>query len=87
MLISDVSEKGIVQNLEKRFSADEIYTYLGNVLIVCNPFRWLQLYNNSYIQKFNNGQLSELEPHVYAVSESAFKDMLLEEMNQCVIIR
>lgn len=86
MLISDVSERGIVRNLNERFNADEIYTYLGNVLIVCNPFRWLPLYDGNYVNKFNNGVVAELEPHIYAVSETAFKQMLFEEMNQCVII-
>ena len=32
------------RNLELRFQHDEIYTYVGTVLISVNPFRMLPLY-------------------------------------------
>ena len=31
--------KGIVENLESRLRADTIYTYIGHVLCVCNPYK------------------------------------------------
>ena len=38
-LLSTISNESINENLQKRWTNAEIYTYIGNVLISVNPFR------------------------------------------------
>lgn len=37
VLLSEITEEAINKNLEKRFDAGDIYTYIGNVIISVNP--------------------------------------------------
>ena len=39
VLLEDVSEESIQSHLRHRFKKDKIYTYIGPVLLSCNPFR------------------------------------------------
>jgi hypothetical protein len=45
-MLVDPSVAGIVKNLEARLKADTIYSYIGHVLVVCNPYKWLPIYGN-----------------------------------------
>lgn len=38
-LLSTISNESVNDNLQKRWTNAEIYTYIGNVLISVNPFR------------------------------------------------
>jgi Myosin head (motor domain) len=38
-LLSTISNEAINENLQKRWTNGEIYTYIGSVLISVNPFR------------------------------------------------
>ncbi|GBG23811.1 Myosin-1 [Hondaea fermentalgiana] len=86
VMLSRIENEAILENLRKRFVAKEIYTYIGDVLIVCNPFEWLRLYDTPFIKMYENGVRADLAPHIFAVAESAFRNMLLEEEKQCIII-
>ena len=86
MLLTKISNEGIVENLKKRFTADEIYTYIGPVLIACNPFKWLKLYDAEHVKMHENANKVDLPPHIFAIAEGAFRMMITEEDKQCVII-
>jgi myosin-1 len=38
-LLTTISNESINDNLQKRWTSGEIYTYIGSVLISVNPFR------------------------------------------------
>lgn len=38
-LLTTIDENNINENLQKRWKAGEIYTYIGGVLISVNPFK------------------------------------------------
>jgi myosin-1 len=38
-LLTTISNEGVNENLQKRWTNGEIYTYIGAVLISVNPFR------------------------------------------------
>jgi myosin-1 len=86
VMLDDVSERGIVNLLEKRSKADEIYTYIGPVLVSVNPYRMINgLYGSSKLKKFPGKKDYENEPHVYAVAERAYRNMLLDLSNECIV--
>ncbi|KAL7753446.1 class II myosin [Sorochytrium milnesiophthora] len=85
-LLSKISEQTINENLEKRFHAGEIYTYIGHVLISVNPFKDLGIYTDDILRSYIGKNLIEMPPHVFAIAESAYYRMKGYKENQCVII-
>ncbi|KAE9616967.1 putative myosin ATPase [Lupinus albus] len=82
--LSYLNEPSIVHNLQLRYSKEMIYTKAGPILIALNPFKDLQIYGNDYVpacrQKFIDS------PHVYAMADAAYNEMITDEVNQSIII-
>lgn len=75
-----------VENLQKRFQEDLIYTYIGPVLVSVNPYHELDIYNQEVIASYKNVNFYELPPHVYAVADAAYRSMKGENRDQCILI-
>ncbi|XP_041878667.1 unconventional myosin-IXa isoform X4 [Corvus kubaryi] len=84
--LPDLNEKTLLENLRNRFKQEKIYTYVGSILIVINPFKFLPIYNPKYVKMYDNHQLGKLEPHIYAVADVAYHAMLQRKKNQCIVI-
>nr|XP_060611556.1 unconventional myosin-IXa isoform X2 [Anolis sagrei ordinatus] len=84
--LPDLNERTLLENLRNRFKQEKIYTYVGSILIVINPFKFLPIYNPKYVKMYDNHQLGKLEPHIYAVADVAYHAMLLRRRNQCIVI-
>ncbi|KAI9506281.1 P-loop containing nucleoside triphosphate hydrolase protein [Coemansia spiralis] len=85
-MLSKINNQAINENLKKRFENADIYTYIGNVLISVNPFRDLGIYTHEVLKSYENKNRMELPPHVYAIAEGAFRNMVAYKESQCVII-
>ena len=81
-----LSEQNLLEHLEQRFSRGRIYTYVGEILIAVNPFRFFPMYNPKFINAYNNRNLGSLPPHIFAIADVAFHRMLRERKSQCVVI-
>ena len=81
-----LSEQTLLEHLEGRFSQGRIYTYVGEILIAVNPFRFFPMYNPKFINAYNNRNLGSLPPHIFAIADVAFHRMLREKKSQCVVI-
>ncbi len=46
-------------NLAKRFAADKIYTYIGEVLVSVNPYKDLPIYSPETVAAYKNRALFE----------------------------
>ncbi|XP_077057729.1 unconventional myosin-IXAa isoform X5 [Siphateles boraxobius] len=84
--LPNLNEKTLLDNLRSRFKQEKIYTYVGSILIVINPFKFLPIYNPKYVKMYDNHQLGKLEPHIYAVADVAYHAMLQSKQNQCIVI-
>ncbi|TID13176.1 hypothetical protein CANINC_005032 [Pichia inconspicua] len=85
-LLSTISDEAINENLRKRFENGIIYTYIGHVLISVNPFRDLGIYTLDVLLSYKNKNRLEVPPHVYAIAENMYHNMIAYNDNQCVII-
>jgi myosin-1 len=85
-LLEEISDKAIMENLKVRLESGEIYTYIGNVLICCNPYKWLDIYSAATLKRYIHQMRTDVPPHIFALSEAAYRGMVLEEENQCLII-
>lgn len=48
---------------------------VGIVLVAINPYDDLPIYGNEIVQAYNGQDSNNLDPHIYAVAEEAFKQM------------
>ncbi|XP_034541860.1 unconventional myosin-IXAa-like [Notolabrus celidotus] len=84
--LPELTERAILESLRARFRQEKIYTYIGSILIVVNPFQFLPIYNPKYVKLYDNHALGKLEPHIYAVADVAYHAMLQRRKNQCIVI-
>lgn len=69
-----------------RFEKAQIYTYIGEVLIAVNPYRTLNIYDNNFIESYRDRELYERPPHIFAVADSAYRQMQRLHCDTCVVI-
>jgi myosin-1 len=86
VLLQDVRDVGIMENLKLRLQSEQIYTYIGHVLVVCNPYKWLTIYEEPVMKSYVHQSRIDVPPHIFATAEAAYRSMVTEEDNQCVII-
>ncbi|CAN6453397.1 unnamed protein product [Victoria cruziana] len=82
--LSYLNEPSVLHNLHCRYSRDLIYTKAGPVLVAVNPFKKVLLYGSANISAYHKKVTDS--PHVYAVSETAFDEMMRDDVNQSIII-
>ncbi|KAG8386266.1 hypothetical protein BUALT_Bualt03G0131200 [Buddleja alternifolia] len=82
--LSYLNEPSVLHNLQYRYSQDITYSKAGPVLIAVNPFKDVQLYGNDYVTAYRQKLLDS--PHVYAIADIAYNEMMTDEINQSIII-
>ncbi|XP_075425742.1 unconventional myosin-VIIb isoform X2 [Ascaphus truei] len=84
--LGDLNEAGIVHNLHIRYKDNNVYTYIGAILVAVNPYQELTLYNTEQIQRYRNRRIGELPPHIFALADAFFFNMKKNKMDQCCVI-
>ncbi|KAK6160536.1 hypothetical protein DH2020_003917 [Rehmannia glutinosa] len=84
MQLSYLNEPSVLYNLQYRYNRDMIYTKAGPVLVAINPFKKVELYGNDYIEAYKRKSVES--PHVYAITDTAMREMIRDEVNQSIII-
>uniref|UniRef100_A0A8D3BPR5 Myosin IH n=1 Tax=Scophthalmus maximus TaxID=52904 RepID=A0A8D3BPR5_SCOMX len=86
VLLDETTEAAFLSNLNKRFSKDLIYTYIGTLLVSVNPYKELDVYNNKQMDLYMGVNFFELPPHIYALADNAYHTMLAEFNNHFILI-
>ncbi|KAF8927794.1 Myosin type-2 heavy chain 1, partial [Dissophora ornata] len=84
--LSYLNEPAVLSNIKTRYSHCNIYTYSGIVLIAANPFARVNLYSQDIIQAYSGRRRGELEPHLFAIAEDAYRCMIRDEKNQTIVV-
>jgi len=84
--LSHLNEASVFHNLRKRYDYDLIHTYSGLFLVVINPYKWIQIYTEEIIQMYQGKRRKEVHPHVYALADEAYRNMLTDKKNQSMLI-
>lgn len=85
--LSHLNEPAVLQAIRLRYAQKEIYTYSGIVLIATNPFaRVDSLYVPGMVQVYAGKQRATQAPHLFAIAEEAFMDMLRDSKNQTIVV-
>ncbi|KFH65798.1 hypothetical protein MVEG_07901 [Podila verticillata NRRL 6337] len=81
-----LNEASVIHNLRLRYHSNLIYTYSGLFLVAVNPYRKLAIYTDEVILAYRHKKRHEMSPHIYAVSDAAYHDMLQDRDNQSILI-
>ncbi|OAQ85318.1 class V myosin [Purpureocillium lilacinum] len=85
--LSHLNEPAVLQAIRLRYAQKEIYTYSGIVLIATNPFaRVDSLYVPGMVQVYAGKQRATQAPHLFAIAEEAFIDMIRDGKNQTIVV-
>ncbi|XP_038145588.1 unconventional myosin-XVI isoform X1 [Cyprinodon tularosa] len=87
--LSELTDSSLLYEMQKRFCNDQIYTYIGHILLLINPNKELPIYSTLVSQLYlsSTGRLcSSLPPHIFSSAERAFHMMQQERRPQCFIL-
>ncbi|CEP17067.1 hypothetical protein [Parasitella parasitica] len=84
--LSYLNEPAVLNTIRTRYMQRLIYTYSGIVLIAVNPFDRVSLYEPDIIQQYSGKRRGELEPHLFAIAEDAYRCMIREQLNQTIVV-
>ncbi|XVF18987.1 hypothetical protein REPUB_Repub11eG0071900 [Reevesia pubescens] len=82
--LSYLNEPSVLHNLKYRYSRDMIYSKAGPVLIAVNPFKDVQIYGKDFSANYR--QKATDSPHVFAIADAAYNEMMNDGVNQSIII-
>ncbi|XP_062972313.1 unconventional myosin-Ib isoform X3 [Elgaria multicarinata webbii] len=86
VLLEPLTEESFISNLKQRFDHNEIYTYIGSVVISINPYRLLPIYSPEKVEEYRNRNFYELRPHIFALSDEAYRSLRDQDKDQCILI-
>ncbi|XP_028611419.1 myosin-15 [Grammomys surdaster] len=80
-----LNEASVLHTLRRRYDHWMIYTYSGLFCVAINPYKWLPVYQKEVMAAYKRKRRSEAPPHIFAVANCAFQDMLRNGENQSIL--
>ncbi|XP_021234446.1 unconventional myosin-Vb-like isoform X2 [Numida meleagris] len=85
--LSHLHEPAVLHSLRVRFlEANAIYTYCGIILVAINPYKPLPIYEEEVIYAYSGREMGDMDPHIFALAEEAYRQMVRFGKNQSLII-
>ncbi|KAL3101299.1 hypothetical protein niasHT_028055 [Heterodera trifolii] len=81
-----LNEASVMSNLKQRYGSMMIYTYSGLFCVVINPYKMLPIYTESVIKAYIGKRRNEMPPHLFAVADEAYRNMVQDRENQSILI-
>ncbi|XP_040921899.1 myosin-IIIa [Toxotes jaculatrix] len=81
-----LDENTVTEQLQSRYGRDQIYTYVGDILIAVNPFHKMEIYTPQYTKMYIGAKRTANPPHIFAVADIAYQSMVSYNADQCVVI-
>ncbi|XP_077930210.1 myosin-IIIa [Halichoerus grypus] len=81
-----LDENTVSQQLEKCYSRDQIYIYVGDILIALNPYQSLGLYSTEHSKLYIGAKRTANPPHIFAVADLGYQSMVTYNSDQCIVI-
>merc|ERR1712079_197363 len=81
-----LNDASVFHNLDVRFKAKLIYTYSGLFCIVVNPYKRYPIYTPTVVKLYLGKRRNEVPPHLWAITETAYRNMLQNNKNQAMLI-
>ncbi|XP_048367291.1 myosin-IIIa isoform X2 [Sphaerodactylus townsendi] len=85
-MLEVLDENTVTEQLQKSYTRDQIYAYVGDILIAINPFRNLDLYSTKHSKLYIGAKRTANPPHIFAVADIAYQSMVTYNSDQCIVI-
>ncbi|KAB0372631.1 hypothetical protein FD755_015384 [Muntiacus reevesi] len=87
--LNELTDSSLLYEIQKRFGNNQIYTFIGDILLLVNPFKEIPIYSTvvSELYLSSAGQPNpSLPPHIFSCAERAFHQLFQERRPQCFIL-
>uniref|UniRef100_A0A8C4LVB5 Myosin heavy chain 15 n=1 Tax=Equus asinus asinus TaxID=83772 RepID=A0A8C4LVB5_EQUAS len=84
-MLTHLNEASVLHTLKRRYAHWMIYTYSGLFCVSINPYKWLPVYQKEVAAAYKGKRRSQVPPHIFAVADNAFQDMLHTRENQSIL--
>merc|ERR1712001_800985 len=81
-----LNDASVYWNLKTRYQAKLIYTYSGLFCVVVNPYKRYPIYTPRVVKIYLGKRRNEVPPHLWAITETAYRNMLTNGKNQSMLI-
>ncbi|CAH0564840.1 unnamed protein product [Brassicogethes aeneus] len=81
-----LNDASVLHNLKQRYYAKLIYTYSGLFCVAINPYKRFPVYTNRCAKLYRGKRRNEVPPHIFAISDGAYVNMLNNHENQSMLI-
>lgn len=70
-----LNDDSILEAIQERYRSNDIYTYVGDMLLAVNPYKSLPIYGMDTKSLHQPDLPVASAPHIYAIAQKAFKNM------------
>ena len=81
-----LNDASVFWNLKTRYQAKLIYTYSGLFCVVVNPYKRFPIYSQTVVKLYLGKRRNEVPPHLWAITETAYRNMLINGKDQSMLI-
>ncbi|XP_034240472.1 myosin heavy chain, muscle isoform X19 [Thrips palmi] len=84
--LTHLNDAAVLHNLKQRYYIKLIYTYSGLFCVAINPYKRFPVYTNRCAKLYRGKRRNEVPPHIFAISDGAYVNMLTNRENQSMLI-
>ncbi|XP_063225501.1 myosin heavy chain, muscle isoform X26 [Bacillus rossius redtenbacheri] len=81
-----LNDASVLHNLKQRYYHKLIYTYSGLFCVAINPYKRYPVYTLRCAKLYRGKRRNEVPPHIFAISDGAYVNMLTNRENQSMLI-